>query len=326
MQTIDFDTIAALAADPDNGWSIGSFGSIGEFMRDRDEEADIHRQGDRIEILTRRGGMRIVRPEDSRAVAWDSLSGDGESWGHGLAICVAIPPAWPRTIRALGPDHDAMRPAERSHQLFSLGVGHGAVDMALRTDDPGLIAAMRAAEGGVFPGDGKLMPHVLRAQPHRVVMSPLGRIEIFQPVPPPDGTSPQGPHTHVLPQHIARNRPHSANIPIPEGSQSALSLHPRSPWRTTLGERHAYRPDIDAAFAPLLDRFGLEEDHEVDRRIRESIARQADPDAADWPDTRRGRTRARILLRRMAASGDARVAPWRAMFDRAPLPDPDDES
>lgn len=321
MQTIPFTTLAALAADPDNGWSIGTFGAIGEFMRDPDEEADIREQQDRVEIITPRGAMRIVDQEGARAVAWDSLSGDGESWGHGLAVCDTIPPTPHQAIHALGLDGQALRPCDRSHHLFGLGVGHGGVDMALRTDDAELIAAMKCAEGTPFVGNDELMAHVLRAQPHRVLISPIGRIEVFQPVPPPDGKSPEGPHTHLLSKLVAKGRPHSSNIPIPEGYQSILSLHPRSPWRTMLGERHAYRPDIDEAFAPFLNRFGLEEDRAVDQHLRASIERGANPEFADWPPTRRGRTKARIVLRRMAAAGEGRVAAWRAIFDRTATED-----
>ncbi len=44
------------------------------------------------------------------------------------------------------------------------------------------------------------MAMILAANPHRVFLSRLGRIEVYQPIPPPSGKSPQGPHTHVLPQ------------------------------------------------------------------------------------------------------------------------------
>jgi len=327
MHTLPFSLLSNLAADPATGWSIGSFGVAGEFMRDPDEPASVRRDDRLIEIVTPRGAMRIIGEEPLRAVAWDSLSADGESWGHGMAVCTPAPRTPHRAIYPLGIDHRALRPEDRAHRLFGLGVGHGAVDMAVRTDDGGLIAAMEAAEGRPFIGDAVLMGHVLRAQPHRVLLSPIGRIEIFQSVPPPDGKSPEGPHTHLLPGLVTKDRPHSSNIPIPAGWQSVLNIHPRSPWRNALGERHDYRPEVDAAFAPLLARYGLEEDHAVEQNLRAAIQWGAEPGPADWPDTRRGRTKARIVLRRMAADGDSRVAPWRAAFDRAPLEtDEEDEA
>ncbi|SCW35407.1 hypothetical protein SAMN02927924_00140 [Sphingobium faniae] len=316
MQSLPFSLLADLAADPANGWSIGTFGVAGEFMRDTDEPATIHRDDERIEIVTPRGAMRFAPVDDMHTVAWDSLSADGESWGHGMAICMAVPATPHRAIHALGVDAQALRPDDRTHRLFGLGGGHGAVDMALRTDDADLIAAMDRSVGTAFLGHDEIMRHVLRAQPHRVLLSPIGRIEIFQPVPPPDGKSPEGPHTHLLAKLVKKDRPHSSNVSIPEGCQSILNIHPRSPWRTLLGERHPHRPDIDTAFMPLLEKYGLAENRAVDAQLRAAISRGASPEFVAWPDARCGRTKARIVLRRMAAAGDERVAPWRALFNR----------
>ena len=238
MKPLPFPLLADLLADHANGCSIGSAGAIAEFMRDADEPADLHRDDDRIEIATPRGALRIAPTGAVAAIAWDSLSADGESWGHGMAICMATPQTPHRAIHDLGRDAAAVRPQDRDHRLFGLGVGHGAVEMALRTDDADLIAAMASAEGQAFVGNSALMGHVLRAQPHRILISPIGRIEVFQPVPPPDGKSPEGPHTHLIARLVAKDRPHLSNTPIPDGFQSVLNIHPRSPWRTPLGERH----------------------------------------------------------------------------------------
>ncbi|HEX7853527.1 MAG TPA: hypothetical protein VF503_07505 [Sphingobium sp.] len=325
MQTVSFDMIADFAMDPENGWSIGSFGAIGEFVRDAGEPVTIRREPDLFEITTARGAMRIAPTEPLGAIAWDSLSSDGESWGHALAFCCPCPQTPTRVIRSLGADGDAIREEDRTDRLFDLGVGSGVVRMALRTSDVALITALEGYAGQSLLSASTVMEEVLRAQPHRVLLSPAGRIEIFQPIPPADGKSPVGPHTHLLVKLVARDRPHSSNIPIPNGLQSALSLHPRSPWRTMLGERHDFKPHIDEAFAPLLDRFGLSEDQAVDHVLRKAIEDGATPEFADWPDTRRGRTKARIVLRRMAAAGERRVAAWRAVHDRQPVEEEEGE-
>ncbi|MET0248346.1 MAG: hypothetical protein ABW164_01305 [Sphingobium sp.] len=316
---LDFEEIAKLAMDPLNGWSIGSFGAVGEFVRDADEPTEVRRTSGLIEIVTPRGAMRIAPTMPLAPVAWDSLSGDGESWGHALALCCPRPETPSRTVRFMGLDGGAIRPEDRGHHLFDLGVAAGAVTMAARTGDAGLIAALTALEGQPLLSAMSVMTEMLRAQPHRVLLSPAGRIEVFQPIPPTDGKSPIGPHTHLLAKLIAKDRPHSSNVPIPDGHQSALSLHPRSPWRTMLGERHEFMAEHDIAFAPLLDRFGLAEDKAVDHRLRAAIADRAVPEFADWPETRRGRTKARIVLRRLAAAGERDVAPWRALHDRTPI-------
>lgn len=319
MDPMLLDRLAALVRDPANGWSIGSFGAIGEFMRDRDEPVRIAASATAIEIATDRGAMRIAPTAPMQPIAWDTLSADGESWGHAMAFCVARPPTPGRTIASLGPDREAIRDRDRRDALFDMGVGAGAVRMCIRTHDAALVAALEAAAGQALLGRPAMMAEMLRAQPHRVLLSPAGRIEVFQPIPPPDGKSPEGPHTHLLPKLIAKDRAHSSSTPLPEGVQSALTLHPRSPWRTRSGERHAFDAEIDRAFRPELARHGLAEDRQVEAALLEAIDAGTAPDAAIWPDTRRGRTKARIVLRRLAAAGDERARPWRAMHDRAPI-------
>lgn len=311
MQPAPFSLIVDLVEDPSNGWSIGSFGAIGEFMRDADEAATIHRTAGQIDVVTTRGAMRVLDTA-LMGVAWDTLSGDGETWGHVLAFCKPRLATGPRVVRFLGHDADAIRTEDRSDRLYDLGVASGCVAMAVRTRDTALIAALDAAEGQALLGVAGIMPIVLDAQPHRVLLSPAGRIEVYQPIPTSDGESPAGPHTHLLPNLITKDRAHSSNTPIPNGWQAALSMHPRSPWRTPLGERPAFRPDIDAAFSPLLDRYGLDEDKVVAKRIAASL----DAEALSWPTGRRERHKARIVLRRLHAAGEARVNRWRAIYDR----------
>ncbi|SFR76424.1 DUF6925 family protein [Sphingomonas jatrophae] len=314
MQPAPFDLIADLVEDAACGFSIASFGVAGEFLRDADEPVALRRVSDRIEIFTARGGLRIVAVELA-GLAWDSLSADGETWGHALSLCVPRPATPPRIVRALGPDLDAIRAEDRDGLLFDIGVGCGAVTMAVRTTDATLIAALAAAEGKPLLTAPGLVATMLATQPHRVLLSPAGRIEVYQPIPPADGKSPEGPHTHLLPQLIDRDRPHSANVPIPDGWQAALTVTPRSPWRSPAGERHPYDAAADAAFGPLFDRFGSTEDKAVERDLLAALE-----DAPDWwPADRRGRTRARILLRRLHAAGDPGVAAWRVRHDRAPI-------
>ena len=319
MNQISFDELARLACDPGHGWSIGTFGAIGEFIRDEDEPATVQNEGDNIEIVTARGALRIRHSDSFECLAWDSLSSDGESWGHAMALCAPLTGSVDRAVVSLGTDTDAIRREDQSSRLVDMGVCNGTIKMCARTDDEALIGALEALEGQDLLSSPTVMAEVLRAQPHRVMLSPAGRIEVFQPIPPPDGKSPEGPHTHLLAKLIGKGRPHGANVPIPDGYQSILNIHPRSPWRNALGERHDFVPDTDTAFSPMLERFGLDQDRAVDAHIRTAVAEGANPEFFDWPDTRRGRTKARIVLRRLAAAGHEHVGPWRVWFDRAPV-------
>ena len=49
------------------------------------------------------------------------------------------------------------------------------------------------------------MAVILAASPHRVFVSRVGRIEVFQAIPSANGKSPEGPHTHVLPKGPYKN-------------------------------------------------------------------------------------------------------------------------
>lgn len=318
MSDNNFALICSLLRDPANGWSIGSFGAIGEFMRDPDERVAIEETSDRIELVTGRGAIRVASAP-VRPIAWDSLSGDGETWGHTLAFCIERPRTPARVIRVLGPDTQAIREEDRDAILIDCGVGAGAVGMCVRTRDARLIATFSAAERQSLLGLPEVMPEMLRAQPQRVLISPVGRVEVFQAIPAPDGKSPEGPHTHLLPKLIVKDRCHSSNVPIPDGWQAALSMHPQSPWRTMLGERHPFDPATDRAFQPMLDRFALPDDSFVETAWRAAIDAGVAPTEVDWPQTRRGRTKARIVLRRLAAAGDERVKIWRALHDRTAI-------
>jgi len=102
-----------------------------------------------------------------------------------------------------------------------------------------------------------------------------------------------------------------------------LSLHPRSPWRDAAGKRTPFDPELDTFFESLLQKHGLAEDRNVRGAIEASVRDGNDPRLYPWPVSRRGRTQARIALRRLARKmGEECVAPWKALYDRAP---PDDD-
>lgn len=313
MRTADFSLIADLALDPGNGWSIGSFGAIAEFIRDRDEPVDIRRGADRLELVTGRGAMRIAPTGRLAGLAWDSLAPDGESWNHEMAFCVERPETAGGNVAAMGPDVDAIRPEDRNAMIYDLGVCHGAVALAVRSHDPMLNAALDGIAGRPLFDHPEVLRDIMRVQPHRIGLSAAGRIEVFQAIPQDDGSSPVGPHTHVLPKLIAAKQTHARTAPIPAAWQPALSMHPPSPWRDALGRPKPFDAEADRRFAPLLDRFGPEEDRDTEIEVRQFLAHG--PELGAWPSGRRARLKARIMLRRLAAAGDERSAAWRSRYD-----------
>jgi hypothetical protein len=304
-----------------NGWSIGTFGAIGEFVRDADEPVQRVSNEKGFELHSSRGAMRIEPCDGLQAIAYDTLSADGETWGIAIAFCLpANSDMAPGVVHCLGPDRDALRSADRNAILFDLGIGRGLVRMCVRTADESLLVALRAIEGvALLTSAGKAAAELIRdISPVRVMLSPAGRIEVYAAIPPPNGESPAGPHTHLLPKLIASGRTHSANAPIPAGLQPVLMLHPQSPWRDAMGNRTPFNPELNAQFEQCLNMFGLADDRRVRWAVESAIQAQASPEHFEIPVSRRGRIQMRITLRRLAQQlQDGAVGGWRTRFDPA---------
>lgn len=320
MRPIYFGDLAQLVTDPVNCWSIGIFGATAEFRRDPPELSTLDHAQNSVEIATARGAMRVMRTQ-LHAIAWDSLSADGVGWGHSLAFCVPVRRCDNAAITALGRDIEAIRPQDRESWLFDLGVGAGCVRMCVRTRDAALATALARHEGASLLASCSLFAEMMRAQPHRVMLSTAGRIEVFQPIPPPHSVSPDGPHTHLLPRLLGAGRLHSANDPVPRGWQPALTLHQPAPWQ---GSDRILDIVRDAEFAPMLEPFSLAEDARVAAEVVAAIETNGASGGMPWPMTRRGRIKLRITLRRLAAAGDPRAAQWRERHDLPGMPSLDD--
>ncbi|MCU0945516.1 MAG: hypothetical protein MUF65_09120 [Rubritepida sp.] len=286
--------LAALLADPETGFGIGVLGAIGEFIRDADEPAERLACG----WLTARGGLAI-RPDHpgARLLAWEEVSPDPALWRQQAALILPAADAaigGAAVVSEIGPDTQALRAADRDAILFDLGVGFAHLRACVRSAEPGVVAALRAGCGRPLldagnPAGGAVVAH----SPHRVFLSALARIEVFQPIPPPDGRSPEGPHTHLLPKLLATGRAHAATAPIPEGWVSALDIFPAHPLRTPMLARRPFDAARHAAFQALLARFGLPE-----MNAAKAEARAGGVAAAP---TRHARAAARVAARQAAA-------------------------
>lgn len=224
-----FPDLRRHAHDAGTGWSLGIFGAIAEFMRAPDEPARITESGDRLDIATDRGALRILSHPDATLVDYEMPSRHAERRVRALSACLPVDlaaQAGRTVLTELGPDPEAIRPEDDGALLFDLGIGLGTVEACIRTRVPALVEALRAAEGRALFEAGPALGAMLAHGPHRVFRSALGRIEVYTPIPPADGRSPDGPHTHVLPKLLAHRRTHAANVPIPEGLVPCLSLHP----------------------------------------------------------------------------------------------------
>lgn len=322
------DFLAEQLADSEVAWSVGTFGAIAEFMRDADEAVRLNREADAISALTGRGGISISVRNDLRPIATEALT--AQSWNQRVALCLAEPVcvmARRAVLSEIGPDREALRGEDRGAILFDLGLGTLQLDACVRTDDTSLIAALRRCTGqSLFaPGNGA-MAAILAANPHRVFLSRIGRVEVFQPIPPPDGKSPQGPHTHVLPKLLRHNRTHAATEALPTGWVPCAHFYPPHPLRSSLGHIHSFQAERHAAFQQVLNRYGDPEIVDVKRRVVEQVAAGVAPSDAGAPADRFARAAVRVALRQLRAteSGSPALAAWLVTHDRYEPDEPND--
>ena len=228
--------------DAETQWSVGTFGAIAEFARDADEPATLSRGMTSLSAVTERGGIRIALRTDMRPFAFETTTKD--SWNHRVALCLPedrCAMSGRTVLTEIGADHDALREQDRHAVLFDLGLGALQVDCCVRVDDPEIAAQLRAYCGHPVFGTSA-MGIILATNPHRVFLSQLGRVEVFQPIPPPDGKSPDGPHTHVLPGLLRHRRTHARDRADPRRSGAVRPCLSAASGEGRHGAQPAVRP------------------------------------------------------------------------------------
>ena len=316
-----FELIADQLADPEAQWSLGTFGAIAEFMRDADEPAEVVREEPVAAVVTPRGGIRLEVRLGLRPIAFETIT--TQSWSQRVAFC--LPERESTTSRRtvlteLGPDAQALRAQDRGGVLFDLGLGVLQVDCCIRTSDAALTDGLRAHAGrSLFEHGNLAMGLILRHSPHRVFMTRAGRAEIYQAIPAPGGTAPEGPHTHVLPKLLAHGRTHAATEPIPKGWVSCAHLYPAHPLRDGYGRARPFDGGRYAAFQRLLSRHGDAEHLQLKRNVIKALNAGAGPEAIAMPSDRFAQASIRVALRQLKASSGTSPAltAWFAAHDRA---------
>ena len=328
----EFGTLRALMSDAEAQWSAGAFGAIAEFSRDADEPAEVRIEPQRLSASTARGAVAIGAHPGMRLVAYETVSRDIASWRHSIALCLPDEDCamGRRTVvTELGPDHDAVRAADRESVLFDLGLDLLQTDACIRTSDQDLIEAMRGSAGRPLfePRNGALAA-ILHASPHRVFATRLGRVEVFQPIPQAHGKSPPGPHTHILPKLLRARRTHAATTPIPDGWVPCANVYPAHAVLDTEGLPRAFDRQRFADFDDLLARFGDPQLVSLQMQVAEAVAAQARPADLALPDSRFARASLRVGLRKLRASGvdTPALRAWLAHFDRISDEDGEDEA
>jgi hypothetical protein len=315
-------------ADPETQWSLGTFGAIAEFSRDEDEPALVTMAADALSAVTDRGGIALRLDPAIRPFASEGLT--KADWSQRVALCLpedSCTMSQRGVLTELGTDARALREEDRDATLFDLGLGALQADFCVRIDDADVAARLRPHAGRpVFEAGNPAMGIILQANPHRVFISRLGRIEVYQPIPPASGKSPDGPHTHVLPKLLKGGRTHPATEPVPPGFVPCAHLYPPHPARDGLGRPRAFEAGQFDSFQAIIAAFGDPAGAAIKQRVREAVRAGKPP--AEISGDRHGRVSARIALRQMKAAGEASpaLAVWLANLDQGNLDQQDDDA
>jgi len=121
----------------------------------------------------------------------------------------------------------------RSHRLLQRSDDHR---------DRALITTLRAACGRPLLEPGSTVVGALvAAGPHRVFGTACGRVEVHAAIPPPEGRSPDGPHTHLLPAVLRPGRTHAPTVSVPADHVPVAHLYPPSPLTDPQGRPRSFR-------------------------------------------------------------------------------------
>ena len=331
--TISKEQICKLLNDqvlnPDTQWSLGTFGAIAEFSRDPTESVKISTSGSQISAVTERGGLTIHMVEELRPFASESIT--RQNWAHRVALCLpksACEMSRRTALTELGPDTGALRIEDRGNILFDLGLDALQADLCVRLKDHATVLQLREHVGrSVFEPGNLAMGIILAANPHRVFISRLGRLEVYQPIPPASGKSPEGPHTHVLPKLLKARRTHPATELIPEDWVPCAHFYPAHPLKDVMGEPRQFDHARHEAFQRMLDGYGSAAGIDIKGKVVAAIAEGQPPSMSGIAADRVVRTNIRVALRQLKAlQHPSPVLPaWLEAFDRIETTEADDD-
>ena len=212
-----------LARQPNSGWSIGVYGAAAEFATRNATIPEIEIGDGGLILRTSGGSLRLRPPPGTRM--FELVDAAGRIQRRVLALHRSQLRAVPAGgVTELGADEKAIGPAHRTERLFDLGVTRSTIRFCVRTGEASLIAALQRANGldALDPAIG-LVPALLASSPDRVVISPIGRIEVFGPIVRSDRG---GPHTHLLPKLFACGNEIESGFALPDGYAAGVSIFP----------------------------------------------------------------------------------------------------
>jgi hypothetical protein len=315
--------------DPGTHWSLGTFGGIAEFSRDPDEAVKLTTSGGHVVAVTERGAVAIEAHKKLRPFASESIT--KQNWSHRVALCLpedVCAMNRRRLLTELGADSGALREQDRDGVLFDVGLDALQADLCIRTSDPEAIANLRTLAGrSVFESGNPAMGVILSTNPHRVFISRIGRLEVYQQIPLATGKSPDGPHTHVLPKLLRSKRTHPATEPVPEGWVPCAHFYPMHAAKDAMGKPRPFDHRQHDAFQRMIQTWGSPECVAIKKRVVNAVSEGMPPFAQEIVSGRLGRTTIRVALRQTKAMGTSSktLSAWLETFDRGDDSCEDDE-
>ena len=220
--------VVSTLRDKAGTWVMGVVGAVAEFAARPDAQVVVETDESEVCATTSGGSLRFVIDDAVRALTFDPPGTPPDRQRIVLAVKRErgrLPVT--EAVADLGPDAGAVMPGDRGQRLFDLGLGRKEARFCTRCAPGAALEAMVAATGrSLFDAMPMLGPALLAQSPTRVVDSALGRIEVSTPIPPPGGRSPAGPHTHLLPDHLATGRAMPTGMDLPRAYLPGAIFYP----------------------------------------------------------------------------------------------------
>jgi hypothetical protein len=310
-------TLEEHLAGTSSSWSIGVPGAIAEFHR---RASDVCRFQGSACVVTPLGAIRLERLDGVRAHAYEILSARPERWHHGIVLGARADQCMMsgrRAITEAGPDHRAIRSEDRDGVLFDLALRSPHCDFYVRVFDREHIERLREAVGTTLLDPCcTLYDDIVRMSPHRVFVSRLARIEIYQRIGKPGAPTPDGPHTHLLPKLFRPGRSHWSTLGLPQDFEPCLTLYPANPVFDREGRPKPFDAAEHGAFQSLLAMYGDRTHVAVKDLVWRAARAGAAPTALSVPAERRARIACRVALRQLLHSDDRLpLSQWCSAFE-----------
>ncbi|WP_395664489.1 DUF1289 domain-containing protein [Methylocella sp.] len=218
------DEVERRFAEAAGTFVVGVYGAVAEVLRDPDEPFEAQREGLALTLRTGRAAMRIEAPD--HLAAFELVRP-----GNAPLIAFAVPESrlgapGPGALTPLGKDAGALLARDADGVRFDVGLGRSAARFSIRCPAP-LAARLAEHVGEAWPDHlDRIRAAMVEESPVRIVETAGLRAEIDAAIPPPGGTSPEGPHTHLLPDHVAQGFDAPPTLPLPKGYAVCAIFYP----------------------------------------------------------------------------------------------------